>query len=327
MNGWLGIDVSKAKLDVMLVEENGKRTPGQFDNTRKGHNSLRHFLEKRGQHAVHVCLEATGHYGDEVALFLAEAGYTVSVVNPAQIKHYGDSQLRRTKTDASDAALIADFCRTQHPPAWQPPAPEVLQLQALMRHLEALKDMRLQEHNRLQAGIPSQPVLDTIQQHIAFLDAQIRDLLKRIDDHFDQHPELAAQRDLLTSIPGIGDLTAARLLAELTRWSDFTSPKQVAAFAGLSPRQHLSGSSVRARSHISKRGSPRLRAALYMPALVAKRRNPVLKVFAQRLLAAGKPKMAVVAAVMRKLLLLAFAILKSGRPFDPHFAIDPVLPS
>ena len=185
--------------------------------------------------------------------------------------------------------------------------------------------MRQQEVNRLQAGIELLVVLEAIQMHITFLDQQIDDLRTRIRQHFDQYPQLRQQRDLLTSIPGIGELTAARLLAELPHWASFTSPKQVAAFAGLSPQQRVSGTSVRGRTRLSKRGSARLRTALYMPAISAKQHNPVLKAFAQRLLDAGKAKMAVLAAVMRKLLLLAFAILKSGRPFDPNYAARFVL--
>lgn len=320
MSSYVGIDVSKSNLDLVLLREDGSRESGRFENARKDFNRLHHFLKKRVKDTPHICLEATGHYGDEVALFLHETGYTVSVVNPAQIKSYGESQLRRIKTDASDAALIADFCRTQQPAPWQPPMLEVRQLQAMLRHLEALTHMRQQEVNRLQAGIDSQPVLEAVQAHIAFLDQQMNDLQSRIRQHFEQHPHLRQQRDLLTSIPGIGELTAARLLAELPHWSSFSSPNQVAAFAGLSPRQHLSGTSVRRRTRLSKRGSARLRTALYMPAISAKQHNPVLAAFAQRLLDAGKPKMAVLAAVMRKLLLLAFAILKSGRPFDPNYA-------
>lgn len=325
MGSCLGIDVSKASLDVVLLGEDENREAAQFENTRTGFNKLQRFLKKRVKTPLHACLEATGHYGDEIALFLHEAGYVVSVVNPAQVKSYGDSQLRRTKTDASDAALIADFCWTQKPAAWQPPAPEVRELQALLRHWEALIHMRQQEVNRRQAGIESPVVLEAIQTHITFLDRQIDDLRTRIRQHFDHYPQLRQQRDLLTSIPGIGELTAARLLAELPHWSAFSSPKQVAAFAGLSPQQRVSGTSVRGRTRLSKRGSARLRTALYMPAIAAKQHNPVLKAFAQRLLAAGKAKMAVLAAVMRKLLLLAFAILKSGRPFDPNYAARFVL--
>jgi len=320
MTAYLGIDISKDNLDVFLVREDGKTEISKIENNAKGFKTLHNFLTKRVKTTLHACMEATGHYGDAIATFLYEAGYIVSVVNPLQIKSYGDSQLRRTKTDASDAALIADFCRTQHPPVWTPPPPELQELQAMVRHLNALKDMRQQELNRRKSGISSPAVLDTISKHIAFLDDQFAQLLAKIHKHINKHPHLRQQRDLLTSIPGIGDLTAFRILAELPHWTSFSTPNQVAAFAGLAPRLHQSGSSVRGRTRISKRGSARLRTALFMPAIVAQKRNPAMAIFAKRLLAAGKPKMAVVAAVMRKLLLLAFAVLKSGRRFDPHYA-------
>jgi transposase len=319
MISYLGIDVSKDWLDMVLLREALPSEKGHFDNSQQGFRQLQHFLKKRKIKKLHACLEATGYYGAEVALFLHEAGYVVSVVNPSRIKAYADSQLSRTKTDATDAALIADFCRTQQPETWTPPPPEQRELQALVRHFENVQDMRQQEVNRRQAAIPSETILKTLDQHIAFLDQQIADLRRLIHDHIERHPHLRQQCDLLTSIPGIGDLTAFKLLAEIVDVHAFDSARQLAAFAGLTPRQRRSGSSVRGRSRLSKRGSPRLRNALYFPAIVALRHNPILHTFAQRLLAAGKSKMQVVAAVMRKLLHLVFGILKSGHPFDPHF--------
>ena len=316
---YLGIDVSKDWLDVVLVREGVPAEKGQFDNSNQGFRQLQHFLKKRKVKELHVCLEATGYYGAEAALFLHQSGYKVSVVNPARIKAYAESQLSRTKTDAADAALIVDFCRTQQPSAWTPPPPEQQELQVLVRHLENVKDMRQQELNRRQAGIPSETILKTLDDHIAFLDQQITDLLRLIHDHIERHPHLRQQRDLLTSIPGIGDLTAFKLLAEIVDVQTFDSARQLAAFAGLTPRERRSGSSVRGRTRLSKRGTPRLRSALYFPAIVAQRHNPILQAFAQRLLAAGKSKLQVVAAVMRKLLHLVFGILKSGHPFDPQF--------
>jgi transposase len=319
MNSVLGVDVSKAWLDVVLLRDDHVPEVGRFDNTDPGFHSLQHFLKKRKLKSLHVCLEATGFYGDAVALFLHQAGYTVSVVNPARIKGYADSRLSRNKTDASDAALIADFCRTQQPEAWAPPPPEQQELQALVRHLENLTDMRQQERNRRQAGIPSQIVLHTLDEHIAFLTHQIETVRRQIDDHIERHPHLRQQRDLLTSIPGIGDITASKLLAEIRDIRAFDSAAQLAAFAGLTPRQHTSGSSVRGHTRLSKRGSARLRSALYWPAVVAQHHNPILRLFAQRLLTAGKAKLAVIAAVMRKLLHLVYGILKSGQPFDPLY--------
>lgn len=327
MTIYMGIDVSKDKLDVAILQDQQAPVYAIFDNTRKGFHSLKNFLSKRKITTLQACLEATGHYSDAIALFLHELGFTVSVVNPARIKSYADSRLRHQKTDASDALLIADFCRTQQPEAWTPPAPEIVELQALARHLDSLKTMRQQEINRRQAGIPSQTVLQTLDEHIVFLDKQIDDLDQQIRDHINRHPDLREQRDLLTSIPGIGDLTACKLLAEIRDIQAFENAPQLVAFAGLNPTQRISGTSVKTKPRISKRGSPHLRTALFLPAMVAKKHNPILACFAQRLSEAGKCKKAVIVAVMRKLLHLVYGILKSGRPFDPHYLDNLAIPS
>jgi transposase len=244
------------------------------------------------------------------------------VVNPAQIKAFGQSQLSRTKTDKADAALIARFCQMHRPPAWTPPRAEARALQALVRRLESLEQMRLMEHNRLEAGPAMAAVKASLETTIAFLDAQIKDTKRQIKEHINEHPWLKGQRDLLVSIPGIADTTAAALLAELLDVSLFTGARQAAAFAGLVPRIRQSGSSVRGRPCLSKIGSGRLRKALYLPAIVALRCNPLVKAMGARLSVSGKSKMLIVGAAMRKLLHLAFGVLKSGKPFDPALAAN-----
>ncbi len=327
MTIYLGIDVSKETLDVAILQENQPLFVGKFDNTRKGFNTLKNFLKKRKVTTVHACLEATGHYSDDIAQFLYNLGFTVSVVNPARIKHYADSQLKRNKTDALDAETIADFCRTQNPDHWSPPPVEWVELQAMVRHLGDLKAMRQQESNRLQSGISSKTVIDTLQKHITFIDKQIKELEKLIRDHINRHPDLKSQHELLTSIPGIGDLSAFKLLAEIRDISAFDSANQLAAFAGLTPRIRTSGKSVTKKQVLSKRGSSRLRESLFMPAIVAMKHNPIMVVVAKRLEKAGKPKMVIVGAIMRKLLHLVFGVIKSKRPFDPHYLDNLVIPS
>jgi transposase len=316
----LGIDVSKGTLEVGLVrpDEPGAQIT-RFDNTLTGFKRLSSWLKQQGVERVHACLEATGLYGDEVALYLYEVGHTVSVVNPARIKAYAASQLQRNKTDRLDAALIADFCRTQAPPAWTPPDPAWQELRALARHLTDLKDMRQQERNRLKAGVSSPTVRQVLAAHIAFLDQQIADLEQHIQDHIRHHPDLQQQQDLITSIPGLGKLSAALILAEIRDIRAFEHAGQVVAFAGLNPRQRRSGTSVRGQTALSKTGSAALRRALYFPALSAKRCNPVIAPWCADLAARGKTKMQVIGAAMRKLLILVYGVLKSGQPFDPHY--------
>jgi transposase len=315
----LGIDVSKAKLDVMLRrDERDSGVSGTFDNSPSGFKKLGQWLSKRKVEQVHACLEATGLYGDEVARFLHEAGHTVSIVNPAQIKKHAESQLRRNKTDAVDAAVIADFCLTHHPRPWTPPDPAWYELRALARHLNDLKDMRQQERNRLSSGVKAPGVLAALTDHIAFLDQQIHDLERDIQHFINQHPDLKRQRELLDSIPGIGPLTAALLLAEIPTIPGFEQANDLVAFAGLNPRLWQSGS-LKGYSPLSKVGHAAIRRLLFFPALAARRSNPILAPWADQLAARGKQKMVVIGAVMRRLLIQVYGVLKSGQPFDPHF--------
>lgn len=313
----LGIDIAQETFVVVLVVGAMRSPAAEFPNDPDGYERLGRWLNKRKVKQLHACLEATGRYGDDLAGWLHEQGQVVSVINPARLKAYAQSRLSRTKTDGVDAGLLADFCLTQSPEAWTPPDPAWRELQAMGRQLDALQATRQQELNRLGANPPSAVVRQTLAAHVAFLDEQIQALQAQIRSHIDHHPDLKTHHDLLTSIPGIGDTTADLILAEIRDLRAFDNAGQVVAFAGLNPRQRQSGKSVRGHSPLSKCGNARLRKGLYMPALVAKRFNPCIRAFCQRLAANGKPKMVVVGAAMRKLLVLAYGVVKSGQPFDP----------
>ena len=315
----LGIDVSKSKFDVALLLDGSKLHHRVFLNSPAGFQQLSTWLSKRKVNSVHACMEATGTYSEALALYLLDAGHTVSVVNPAIIKAFTKTEMTRTKTDKTDASLIARFCHLHQPPAWAPPPPEISELQALLRRLEALIDMRQQEVNRLAAGIQAESVKNSVTDHIAYLDEQVAQTQSLIKDHIDQNPSLRQQRDLLSSIPGIGDLTAAKLLSEIIDINHYESARQVAASAGLVPRHNESGSSVRGRAKLCKAGTPRLRKALYFPAIVATQHNPVIKAFSERLRERGKCPMQIIGAAMRKLIHIAYGVLKSGKPFDPNY--------
>jgi transposase len=321
MDGYAGIDVSKERLDVLLVWRD-KRDGQHFTNTPMGHAKLHQWVARRLKaETVQVCLEATGHYGEAVAEYLYGQGYTVSVVNPARIKGYAASQMQRNKTDKLDAALIAEFCRTQQPEAWTPPPPEIRQLQALVRHLDALVQARQVAKNHLENPRLEPVVAQHWHAQVSLLDTQIAQTQRAIRDLLDQHPDLKHQTDLLRSIPGLGDTTIGKLLAECRDIRAFRDVRQLVAFVGLNPRHHTSGSSVHKRSTISRTGSASLRAALFMPALTAMRYNPVLRAFAERLRARGVAGKAIVVAVMRKLLHLVYGVIKSGQPFDPNWPV------
>jgi transposase len=317
---YLGIDIAKRKFDVALLRPGRTARGKAFPNTAAGHGELVAWLARQHDGPIHACLEATGTYGAALAEALADAGHTVSVVNPAAIEAYGRSRLTRTKTDPTDARLIAHFCATQQPARWVPLPREVRELQAFVRRLDALEGMRQQERNRLAAEPAQADVCASIEKVITLLDAEMDALRARIADHFNDHPGLRSQRDLLTSIPGIGEATAAVLLAEFGRTERFRQARACAAFAGVVPRERRSGSSIHGKPRLSKLGAPAIRKALFFPALAAMRYNPVARALRDRLLARGKHRMVIVGAVMRKLVHLAFGVLKTGQPFRADFA-------
>lgn len=316
----LGIDIAKAKFDVCLIKQSGKAKHKVFNNNRHGFEQLIRWLDShRATSDLHACLEATGSYGEPLALFLFEAGFVVSVVNPAAVRAFANAGLSRTKTDKVDAELIARFCLAQQPAAWSPPPREVRELQALVRRLESLVEMRLMEENRLSSGTAPEAVRHSLEEHIAYLLEEIKQTEALIQKHINNHPGLKQQSDLLDSIPGIGETTAALLLAEIVNIKQYTSARQVAAYAGLVPRERRSGSSVRGRACLSKIGNARLRKALYFPAITALRSSDFFKDWAHPLRERGKSKMTIIGAAMRKLVHLAYGVLKTGKPFDPNW--------
>ena len=316
----LGIDISKLKFDICLSREAGKFRHKVFPNSPAGFSQLSAWLAKYKVERAHACLEATGTYGEALATHLHEAGHLVSVINPAVIKAYGQSRLSRTKTDKADATLIAQFCSERRPPQWQPLPAEIRELQSLVRRLDSLMEMRQMEANRLEVSTGAQAVTESLVGHLAFLDQEVARTEKLIRKHISSHPGLQEQRDLLLTIPGIGGATAAKLLSEILDVKLYESARQLAAFAGLVPRLHESGSSIKRRTRLSKTGAPRLRKALYFPAIVAIKHNPQIRALGERMKGRGKCPMEIIGAAMRKLVHLAYGVLKSGRPFDPDLA-------
>ena len=315
----LGLDIAKDKFDAVLLwaDQQHRRS---FKNTLAGWKQLIRWLKKLKASSVHACMEATGRLWEGLAAYLQEAGHQVSVVNPARIKHYAQSRLARNKNDEVDAALVAFFCREQKPPLWKAPSAERRLLQDLSRLLLSRKQQLQQEKNRLKSGVQSAPAVREIKALIKDLRQAIRRLEGEIQKVLASTPEFKDKTALLKSIPGISDRTAAVLLAELPEVEHFDHASQVAAYAGLSPAHRQSGSSVRGKTRLCKTGNGRLRQALYFPAIVGSRCNPILKNRAERLRAAGKTNMCIVGAIMHHLLRQAYGVLKSQQPFDPQLA-------
>lgn len=310
----LGIDVAKAKLDCALRLANGKHKNKVVENNPAGYLVLSDWMAKHGASAARVCMEATGVYWEGVAEYLALKGLVVAVMNPSQIKAFGASRMVRTKTDKVDAQLIADFSYERQPEPWVAPTLAELTLRALVLRLEALTNMRTQEVNRLE--VAREAVKAGITQHIAWLDDEIEKLEAMIRSHIDNDPDLKNKHELLDSVPGLGKRTIPVLLSYYANTDRFDNVKQAVAFAGLDPRQHESGTSVRGKVRMSKIGHAFLRKALYMPAIVALYRTAWGKRFRARLAVTGKPSMVVIGAMMRKLVNITFGVLRSGKMFD-----------
>src|SRR5512136_1170636 len=218
LSGVLGIDIAKQKCDATLLVD-GKTKHKTCKNSAEGFETLMLWLERQGVEKMHVCMEVTGNYGEDLAIYLHEAGHIVSIVNPARIKGFGQSELVRTKTDKLDAALIARFCLAMKPGAWIPPSPEIRSLRALVRRVDSLIDMRSQEKNRISTAHES--VIFLIKEHIAYLDQEIERIRQQIAGLIGQNPHLKERADLLNSIPSLGKATVPHLLAELDNLDKF----------------------------------------------------------------------------------------------------------
>lgn len=316
MTAILGIDVAKNKFDVALLRS-GKYKTKSFENKLSGFESLISWLKLHDTVLFHACMEATGTYGDALARFLFNAGHVVSVVNPVRIKAFGESELLRTKNDKMDAKLIARFCEAVKPTAWQPDPPEIEHLRMLGRRRDALVSMRTQEVNRL--GVADTSVNNSIQKVIAFLDDEIGQISKLVKEHINNHPGLKKKRDLLKTIPGVGDITIEAVLSEVNAFEEFETVEKAVAYMGLSPKEQTSGTSVKGKASICKIGSTRLRKILYMPALSAIQHNPLVNALYNRLKAKSKNGMIIACACMKKLVHIIYGVIKNGKAFDPAY--------
>lgn len=314
----LGIDISKKKIDCALML-GAKFKNKVFSNTPEGFANLCVWIDQHAQGPVHACMEATGIYWEAVAVYLANVGHRVSVINPALAKAHAQSLGLRSKTDAIDARALADYCRQRQPVIWTAPSLSEQRLKALVLRLQGLVAMRAEEKNRIESARDS--IRDSLDKHLQWLDEEIKRIEQQISQTLDDDPTLRGKRELLLSIPGLGERTLAILLAYGLGRERFDKARQFVAFAGLSVREYESGSSVRGRPRLSKVGHSRLRSALYMPAMVALYKTAWGRHYRDRLAGNGKPAKVIIGAMMRKLVHVAFGVLQSGKKFDPKLHI------
>lgn len=321
MPSFVGVDVAKNTFDIATHLANGKhKTKAKLANTAKGYVEFEKWLAQNAEPPALIVMEATGIYHEALADYLHAQGYRVCVVNPSMTSAYARTELSRVKTDKTDAKLIADFAKEKHEklPHWAPEPMKYRQLKALVRRLDDLQEMQQMERNRLE--VAHDDVKDSIDSLLKHINQQITETQRAIKKHIDDDPDMRQMRDLVTSIDGLGERTLERLLAELGDLHKYTTARKLVAAAGLNPRLQESGQ-MKGRSFISKIGSARLRAGLYMPGLVAMKHNQAISALSDRLKAAGKAHKQIICAAMRKLLHIVFGVLKSGQKFDPTLAL------
>lgn len=317
---YVGIDVSARVLVVAIGSGAGGWEVKEFANSEAGHRQLRQMLEEGGGQA-RVCLEASGTYSLDVALLLSRmARVELGLVNPRRARRFAESLGERSKTDPVDARVLGEYAVRMPYEPWTAPSAAALQLRGITRAVEALVRTQVQGKNRQHAVAASAALPPVVAQELArhdkYLRHRIEQLRKQARRVVERDARLRRYFQRLQSVPGIGEVSALAVLGEIAVLPATLDARQWVAHSGLDPKHHQSGSSIEWRPRISRAGNPRLRAALYMPALVAVQHEAHLRRFYQRLLSHGKAKLQALTAVMRKLLHGIHAMLRHDQDYD-----------
>jgi len=322
---WCGVDVAKLTFVASIWGHLAllQRRTRQFPRTHEGARKLLEWLRQESIPGCRLALvmEATGRMAIDLAAHLLEldSSLHIAIVNPRRVSHYIASLGLRNKTDELDACALAGFGHERAPEAWQPLTSERNQLQEMVRTRALLVSQRtalllsLRDHNR-----NSTTATQALTNIIASMGDAISEIEMAMAEHVAQHPNLNHAVKLMTSIKGIGLITALTVIAEIGDLSVFLRSRSLSAFAGLSPRRKDSGTSVRGRTRMCKQGSAMLRACLYMAAKAAVRFNPDMAQIHQRMMATGHHYRSALGCVMRKLLILMRAVVLSGTAWKPQ---------
>ena len=318
---YIGIDVSHKELVVVISVKGKARAAKTYENTVAGHKAIiKKCLKLKGE--SRICLEATGIYHFDLAVAISRTQeLKVMVINPKTSHNFSKVLMKRSKTDAVDAEVLAIYCERMPFDPWERPADEIITLKAISRRIAALSKLKTQTKNQRHALSSTQEtpglVIDTTDELIKILEQQIAVLRDAALKLIQEHAELKKGYSLITSIKGIADASSIQILAELMLLPKELSARQWVAYAGLDPRHFESGSSVTKKTRISKAGNKYIRHALYMPALVATRHEPHIKGYYEHMINDnGLKKIQAVCAVMRKLLHAIHGMLKTGKSFD-----------
>lgn len=316
----LGIDISFSSFVAAIWFDDKRIATAQFANTPAGFGKLQRWVQSHGLGPVPTGIESTNTYAEALAHWLHERHFGVYLLNPEHTANYARCCGQRNKTDPADARLIAAYVAKHSLTPWIPAPPEQRHLRDLTRVRAQLLVTQRDLQNQLRtAAAPARPYLEAVLQK---LKQQLLTLLKAIAEHLKQYPSLGEQVRRLMTHKGVGLVTAAIVIAELPPVTAQTDPRALCAWCGLTPQRWQSGNTERP-AHLSRKGNCYLRQALFMPALVAKKHNPLLRAFAQSLLAKGKRPASVVGAVAHKMLRILIGMLKHQSDFDPNWSPKP----
>ena len=315
-----GVGVSAQELVVACSGKKDQAVLRRFTNSAGGHRALLRTLTRGGKR-VRVVMEATGLYGLDVALLLsAHPGVQLMVANPRAVRDFAKAMMQRSKSDPLNARMLREFAACMPFQPWARPNANTLALWAIARRLQTLSKLRAAEKNRLHAASVSQavpaPLRRSIQRMLRSFQRESEQLRAEAQRYIAADDQLQRKYQLLCSATGFAENSAIQMLGELAMLPADRDVRQWVAFAGLDPREHSSGTSVHKRPRISKMGNRHLRHVLFMPALVASRREPHLHGFYEHLLAKGKTKRLALMAVARKLLHAIYGMFRSGKPSD-----------
>lgn len=329
---WVGCDVAKATFDAALWTAREGLEPRTMkdipvETFERSPEGVRQFLAWAGettgeeQGPMRAVMEATGKYSAELAVWMIGERCTLSpaIINPETARRFAQSLALRNKTDRTDARALARYGAERRPAAFEPPTPELAELRDLSRHRQAVIEIRVAEENRAQEPTASPLVRKMLKRHIAQLRRDEKTIEEEMKKVLEKSPDLQRDAKLLRTVYGVGLVTMTSVLAELGDLRRFRRARQLTSFAGASPSRQESGTSVRRTTRMSKKGSSRIRKALYMAAMTAIRTDSDLADFYHRLLAQNKTKMAALGAVMRKLLVVMRAVVISGQPYQKHY--------
>ena len=324
MSVYAGIDIAARSFDVVLRKQGQNQKVMSFDQSPKGHSAVIELLKN---HPVErIVMEATGVYYLGLAVALHQAGLPVCVINPKSFRHFAALTLTGTKTDPVDSALLAEYAQRMEPPLWQAPDSSALTLRDIGRQINRLVFACTQAKNRLHALMAKQAssplVIEDERAGVEMLEQRIERLKQGALDTIAQSATLAEQLRCMMAAKGIAHTSALSILCELCVLPENMKAPQVSRHAGLDIRLTQSGSSVSRPSRLSKTGNTYLRSALFMPAMIAVRHDPLVRAFYLSLVARGKKKIQAICAEMRKYLTGLWACIRQCKPFDASLLFD-----